>query len=284
MKVHTVKFNKYNEISCLVVLKRIRKNRIMTDFLSSPPAYQDPQDKVNLDVSKMTMIFLSDDVFGKDPFSGSKISMESIKRGKTSEKVDPNIKDPLNASIDNFNSAIDNVKKGDAKEAYLQFEQVISEATQGFNNADQANDLKSFQESMKAAQLIIFSSLARFVYDEPSGKMPYFKSFLGEFPIEKVEDLGNNLEKIVKKSIEQMRNIKKPKFSLGGSKKKPQELLDPVLKSCYPHISKAKNWITAGPNMSNASQTTVTINVIPQYLPRQRSSMLENLRVNFISK
>ena len=92
MKVHTVKFNKYNEISCLVVLKRIRKNRIMTDFLSSPPAYQDPQDKVNLDVSKMTMIFLSDDVFGKDPFSGSKISMESIKRGKTSEKVDQNIR------------------------------------------------------------------------------------------------------------------------------------------------------------------------------------------------
>ena len=272
----------YNISICLVgLLLRIKNNKIMTDFLTSPPAYQDPQEKINQDVSKMTMIFISDAVFGKDPFSGSNTSIESIKKGKTSEKVDQNIKDPLNSSIDIFNSAIDNVMKGDAKQANLQFELVISKATQGFNNAGQADDLKSFQESMKAAQLIIFSSLARFVYEEPKDKKPYFKSFLGEFPLEKVEDLGNNLENVVKKSIEQMRNIKKPKFSLGGSKKKPQEILDPILRACYPHISKARNWITAGPNISNASQTTVTINVIPQYLPKKGASMLEDLRVNF---
>lgn len=251
---------------------------MMTEFLPSPPAYQDPQEKVNQKVSNQTMISIAQDVFGMHPTPGSSAAV--LKRNKSAEKIDQNIIDPLNAAIDDFNSAIDNVMKANSREAYLRFEQVISNATQAFNNSDQTKDLKTFQESMKAALLLIFSSLAIFAYDEQNDK-PFFKTLLGTFPQEKTEELGQFLENIVKKSIEQKQNIKTSKSLFGGgSKKKPQEILDPILRACFPHISKAKNWITAAPNLSNTSQTTVTFNLLPQYLPRQNMSMLDNLRVN----
>ena len=224
------------------------------------------------------MISIAQDVFGMHPTPGSSAAV--LKRNKSAEKIDQNIIDPLNDAIDDFNSAIDNVMKANSREAYLRFEQVISNATQAFNNSDQTKDLKTFQESMKAALLLIFSSLARFAYDEQNDK-PFFKTLLGTFPQEKTEELGQFLENIVKKSIEQKQNIKTSKSLFGGgSKKKPQEILDPILRACFPHISKAKNWITAAPNLSNTSQTTVTFTLIPQYLPRQNMSMLDNLRVN----
>ena len=132
---------------------------MMTDFLPSPPAYQDPQEKVNQKVSNQTMISIAQDVFRMHPTPGSSAAV--LKRNKSAEKIDQNIIDPLNDAIDDFNSAIDNVMKANSREAYLRFEQVISNATQAFNNSDQTKDLKTFQESMKAAQLLIFFIISK---------------------------------------------------------------------------------------------------------------------------
>ena len=63
-----------------------------------------------------------------------------------------------------------------------------------------------------------------------------------QLPINKITLIGETLEEVARKSIEQKRNVKTTSWGLqiDSKKSEAQDILDSILKFAYPYISRAK--------------------------------------------
>merc|ERR1711911_346798 len=96
---------------------------------------------------------------------------ESIQR--IEGKITTILETPLKQAKDRFRAALNMMSHDDPKKAYKTLKDVLDHATQAFYYMD-SNDMSmtELEACVQASQLLIFSNIARFSYDESS------KSFL----------------------------------------------------------------------------------------------------------
>ena len=181
-------------------------------------------------------------------------------------KVDTMLKEPLNSAIDYFNTAMSEIENDSYDDAYKSFKDVIENATKAFHYVSGKKvDIQSFQEYVKAIQLLIISRISRYSYDKDK------KCFLPfpTLPSNKVKLIGDFLEDLVKKSLSQKTNVKTKFFSFNSQseqKEKIQDILDQILKICYSYISQNRGWTNMRTKI-NPAEKKFSMTVMPQYLP-----------------
>ena len=178
-------------------------------------------------------------------------------------KVDTMLKEPLNSAIDFFTCAMLEIENESFKDAYENFKDVIGKATEALQySSGEKIDFDCFTEFVKAIQLIAFSRISRYSYDEIRNCfLPY-----PALPIQKINLIGKVLEELTKKTLAQKDNVKISFFERNDQKRKIQDTLDKILKICYSYISQAKEW-TNMRNKIKQKDLKYTITVMPQYLP-----------------
>jgi len=187
--------------------------------------------------------------------------LETVQR--TEAKVDTMLKEPLNSAIDYFNAAVQEIRNKSFKHAYNSLDKVIDNATKAFHYVSgQKVDIECFQESIKAIQLLIFARISRYSFDEEKHCFVPYPALSSE----QIMLIGDSLEDLVQRSMKQENNVKTSYWSKAEDKNKIQDILDQVLKICYPYISQAKGWT----NMKfkiNPKDKKFSITVMPKYLP-----------------
>ena len=160
------------------------------------------------------------------------------------ERIEGNLKTileaPLKKAIDTFNFILKAVKSGNFESAYEKLEKLIDNAETAFHYADKNElSIKSYQECAKAIRLLMFGHLLKESYDK--GKKVFLTP--DQLPAKKVELIGETLEEIARKSIDQKKNVKTTSWGResGSKKSEAQNILDSILKFAYPYISAAKN-------------------------------------------
>ena len=207
--------------------------------------------------------------FTKADLTGLNIAriLEIVKRIDT--KVDKIIKEPMNAGIRHFNSALNEILSKNYEEAFHTLDHVITNATKAFGYASGSDiDMANYKECIKATQLLIFSRISRYSYDKEN------KCFLpfSTLPLNKVTAIGGSLESLIKEALVQRKNVKTSGiFVLAAkeAKKKSevQNILDQVLKICYPYTSQANNWTNMKTKI-DPNENKFLISVLPAYLPQ----------------
>ena len=91
-------------------------------------------------------------------------------------------------------------------------------------------------------------------------------------PLNKVTAIGGSLESLINKALVQRKNVKTSGlFVLAAkeAKKKSevQNILDQILKICYPYTSQANNW-TDMKTKIDPNENKFLISVLPAYLPQ----------------
>ena len=204
--------------------------------------------------------------FTKMDLSG--ITLAQIKEAvqRIEEKVDALLEAPLKNAKQFFDFAITRVIHDDNKAACSFFDKVIDEATQAFNLVKKSkNSVKGFQSFIEAARLLIFSLIAKNSYDE---KKECFVPFI-LLNQKKRNILVVDLEQYVTQCIAFKESVKTGGFFSSGAenREKVQNLLDSILKICYPYLSEIKQWTTMGSKISDQAHDNFTITVLPSYLP-----------------
>ena len=188
---------------------------------------------------------------------------ESIKR--IEGKIDVLLETPLKLAKDRFRAALNMISNKDPKKAYETLKDVLDHGTQAFYYMDSEDmSFKSFEACIQATQLLIFSNIARFSYDESSGS---FLPFLTQ-SIQKKNMTATELIDIVDRCLENRNCVKKESLFSRSSdhKSKVQDTLDTILQVTYPFISEGKGW-TKSTTKYDLKDNTVTIKVMPKYLP-----------------
>ena len=120
---------------------------------------------------------------------------------------------------------------------------------------------------MKAVQLLVFSRISRYCYDEERNCFIPFAIL----PIKKVKLIAGCLEELVKKSLKMKEKVKTSGWFVSASKEakaksEVQDIVDQVLKICYPYVSEANTW-TDMRRKINPDGTSLNISLMPQFLP-----------------
>ena len=149
---------------------------------------------------------------------------------------------PLKKAIDTFDFILDAVVFGKFESAYEKLEKLIDNAETAFHYAD-GNEGKlsivSYRECAKATRLLMFGHLLKESYDKSQ------KAFVTPDNLQPTEValIGTTLERIVRKCVDQKKNVKTTSWGIERNAKKSdaQDILDSILKFAYPYISRAKN-------------------------------------------
>ena len=207
--------------------------------------------------------------FTKMDLSG--ITLKQIKETvqRIEEKVDRLLETPLKNAKEHFDFAITRVTHGVNKEACAYFDKVIAEGTAAFNNIENKKiTIPGFQACIESARLVIFSQIAKDSYDE---KKECFLPFI----LLKKRNRGcivEDLEKHVTKCVALKENIRTSSFFFTSAteiKDQIQDMLDIIIKICYPYLSEIRKWTTMGTKVPDQTQdrSSFTIKVFPKHLP-----------------
>ena len=183
-----------------------------------------------------------------------------INQGKFHETL----KKPLKMAIDRFRAAFNMISHENQKRAYDTFKDVIDNATQVFYYME-TNDmtLADLGACVQATQLLIFSNIARFCYDESSEA---FLPFL-TLPIEDKAMIATELMDIVDRCLENRDRVRKDWFSSSlDHEGKVQDTLNTILQVTYSFISEGKGW-TKSTTKIDLQDNTVNIKVMPKHFP-----------------
>ena len=188
---------------------------------------------------------------------------ESIKR--IEGKIDIILEAPLKQAKDRFRAALNMISHKNQKKAFDTLKDVIDHANQAFYYSD-SNDMTmtDLEACVQATQLLIFSNIARFSYDESS---EIFLPFL-TLPSEDKAMIASELMDIVNRCIENRKRVKKDSMFSNSSdhKKKVQDTLDTILQVTYPFISEGNGW-TKSTTKFDLQDYTVNIRVMPKFVP-----------------
>ena len=207
--------------------------------------------------------------FTKADMTGLNIAriLEIVKRIEA--KVDKIIKEPLNTAIRHFNSALNEILSKNYEEAFHTLDHVIINATKAFGYASGSDiDIANYKECIKATQLLIFSRIARYSFHKDNGCFLPFSTL----SLNKVNAIGGSLESLIKEALVQRKNVKTSGIFVMASKEakkksEVQNILDQVLKICYPYVSQSNNW-TEMKTKIDPTEDKLIITVMPQYLPQ----------------
>ena len=149
------------------------------------------------------------------------------------KKVDKLLKEPLETALTFFNHAANEIICESFEDAHETLQKVIDNAIKGLNLVKGQNiSIESFVEYLKAARLIVFSTILRYSYKkEEKVFVPYFLlSSKAQMLI------AVKLEAVVKDCLEQKENVNIKTLFIENEEKKSvvQDMLDSLLKVTYP--------------------------------------------------
>ena len=132
---------------------------------------------------------------------------ESIKN--IEGKIDVLLETPLKLAKDRFRAALNMVTHKELKKAYETLNSVIDNSTQAFYYMDSKDmTMKNFEACIQATQLLIFSNVARFCYDEKTETFLPFQTL----SMEKKSMIATELMNIVNRCLDKKKMSKKPFF------------------------------------------------------------------------
>ena len=171
-------------------------------------------------------------------------------------KFDKNLETPLKQAKDRFRTALNMISHKNQKRAFVTFNDVIDHATQAFYYMD-SNDMTitDLEACAQAVQLLVFSKIARYCYDESS------ESFL-PFLTHSMEDkamTATELMDIVDRFFENISSDPSTKV---------QDTLNTILQATYPFISEGHEW-TMSTTKFDLQVNTVKVKVMPKYVPME---------------
>ena len=159
------------------------------------------------------------------------------------ERIEGNLKKiletPLKKAINTFEFILKAVRSGNFKSAFDKLERLIDNAETAFLYADKDElSIKDYRECAKGIRLFMFGHLLKESYNE---ERRVFLS-LEQLQPSKVTLIGETLEMIARRCIEQKKNVKTTSWGFESDTKKSeaQDVLDSILKFAYPYISRAK--------------------------------------------
>ena len=206
--------------------------------------------------------------FTKIDLSG--ITLKQIKETvqRIEEKVDKLLETPLKDAKEHFDSAITRVTNDENKEACSYFDKVIERGTTAFNALEEKNiSIAGFKACIESVRLVIFSQIAKISYDD---KKECFLPFILLKERKKkvlVEDLKRHVTKCI--ALKEDVNIKD--FFMSAEEKQDivQDLLDCILKICYPYLSEIEKWTSMRSKIPDQplERSLFTIKVFPKHLP-----------------
>ena len=159
------------------------------------------------------------------------------------ERIEGNLKKiletPLKKAINTFEFILKAVRSGNFKSAFDKLERLIDNAETAFLYADKDElSIKDYRECAKGIRLFMFGHVLIESYSE---ERRVFLS-LEQLQPSKVTLIGDTLEMVARKCIEQKKNVKTTSWGFESDTKKSeaQDVLDSILKFAYPYISTAK--------------------------------------------
>ena len=180
-------------------------------------------------------------------------------------KFDKNLERPLKLAIDRFRAALNMISHENQKRAYETFKDVIDNTSQVFYYMETKDmTLTDLEACVQAIQLLIFSNIARFSYDESTGT---FLPFL-TLPMQDKAMIATEIMDIVDRCLKNRSRVKKGNLLSGrsGHQAKVQDTLDTILRVTYFYISEGKGW-TKSTTKFDLKDNTVNIRVMPKYVP-----------------
>ena len=175
---------------------------------------------------------------------------------------------PLKKAIDTFDFILKAVRSGSFESAYKKMEKLIDNAETAFHYADKNKlSVKCYRECAKAVRLLMFGHILNESYDNER------KIFITQNQLQanKVTLIGETLEMIARKCIEQKENVKTSSWGLESDNKKSeaQDILDSILKFAYPYVSMAKklNNMNNQLTIQDSFSGYLCVCVLPDLLP-----------------
>ena len=176
---------------------------------------------------------------------------------------------PLKKAIDTFEFILKAVRSGSFESAYKKLEKLIDNAETAFHYADRNKlSIKCYRECAKAIRLLMFGHLLNESYDNER------KIFITPDQLQdnKVTLIGETLEMVARKCIEQKKNVKTSSWGLESDFKKSeaQDILDSILKFAYPYISRAKKFTDINKQLmiqDGSLSYLCQLNLLPDLLP-----------------
>ena len=237
-------------------------------YTNVAPCNSKIQDVISM-ISNFALLETAEHVFSIG-YGFAKVNTTSLKLAQILESVqkieanvDAMLREPLNTAIDFFKSAMNEIENESFKDAYNSLDKVLDNATKALHFVSKKKiGVQCFQESVKAIQLLVFSRILRYSYDE---KRDCFLPF-ATLPAKKIKLIGSALEELLKKSLNMTSNVKTSFFSKKEQQESIQNTVDQALKMCYSYISQAKGWTNLVTNISPYF-VEFKITVMPLFVP-----------------
>ena len=192
-----------------------------------------------------------------------------IKKGidRIEKKVDKLLEAPMKLASRYYDDALDMLMCKQFKDAFDNLNKVIDKASEAFHyTADKKINMETFKQCIEAVTLITFATIMKNCYDHSSSCFyPYFS-----LDKAKKQLIANVLERWVNDCIQLKERVEITSWMPGSSKKelKVQNVLDSILKICYPFISQGHGFSDFNTDLVSVDQfktTNVTLN--PLYIP-----------------
>lgn len=194
------------------------------------------------------------------------------------EKIEGNLKTilttPLKKAIGNFNFIVTAIRTGNFESGFNKLETLIGNADTAFHYANGQNgkiSIESYKECAKAVRLMMFGTFLQESYDQER------KAFIApdKLPRQKINLIGEVLERIARQCIEQKKNVKTKAwgFQIGNVKSESQNVLDSILHFAYPHISRSRQLTDMNKQLRLTQSSNVTtpisldFSLLPELLP-----------------
>ena len=198
------------------------------------------------------------------------LKLNQIMRGveRVEKKVDKLLRSSLKVAAIHYDSAVDKIMGKKYKDAFAKLDKVIDEATKAFVLIEEKEiTIESYEECINSVILITFSTIMQNCFDDACGYfLPYFS----------VTDTTRNLiatelRRWVDKCILLKKNVKitgawLPGNSATKQKSEAQNVLDSILKICYPYISEGSGWTNFRTDLT-FDGTPADIKLYPDYIP-----------------
>ena len=171
----------------------------------------------------------------------------------------------MKKAINTFEFILEAVKSGNFKSAFDKLERLIDNAETAYLYADKDKlSVEDYRECAKGIRLFMFGHLLKESYDEE--KRIFFT--LDQLQPGKVTLIGETLEMIARKCIEQKNNVKTTSWGFESDTKKSeaQDVLDSILKFAYPFVSRAKKFTDSNKHLSSTS-IYLQFCLLPDLLP-----------------
>ena len=196
------------------------------------------------------------------------IKLNQIQKGmeRIEKKVDKLLQAPLKMAARFYDSALDMVMARKFKDAFDTLNKVIDEATRAFEyTADKVINIETYKECIHAVILITFSTIMKNCYDHTGHCfLPYSSQAKRTKKL-----IAQELERWANDCINLKKNVKIASWMPGSSKKKSkiQDVLDSILKICYPYMSQGFGWTDFQTDLTY-EDATIDVKLHPEYIPK----------------